>query len=132
MGLLNNKKIGERLRDHRFTTNKSSRKYAIDARVDPSQYAKIEKGKLPITDVIMEKLVGVYGLNKDDILYGKDLGTNVPRGIEQAEPLKATLDTTMLMQAVLNLTESNKILAANNEKLVNRLGPNSGGSELIS
>lgn len=49
---------------------------------------------------------------------------NVPRGIEQGETPKIEMDANILMQAVLNLSESNKILAINNQKLVDRLGPN--------
>lgn len=45
-------------------------------------------------------------------------------GIEQGSSLRIdSLDPAILVKAILNLTESNKILASNNEKLVNRLGP---------
>lgn len=77
MALLDDKAIGKRLSSKRLELfpGISSRKYAMDAGIDSSQYAKIEKGDLPITDNIMDKLVATYGLNKNYILHG----INVPQ-----------------------------------------------------
>lgn len=75
MAFLDNKEIGNRLKEKRKETNLSARQFAIKAGIDQSQYTKIEKGELPITENIMEKLTEVHGLDKDSILHG----INVPR-----------------------------------------------------
>lgn len=54
---------------------------------------------------------------------------NIPRGIEQQQPIRTEqLDPLILAQAVLNLTESNKTLANNNDRLVTLLESNLGGN----
>lgn len=75
MAFLDKKAVGERLKEKRKETNLSPRQFAIQAGIDQSQYSKIEKGDLPITENIMNKLVKHYGLDKNSILHG----TNVPR-----------------------------------------------------
>lgn len=76
MAFLDNKEVGNRLKEKRKLTNLSARQFAMKAEVDQSQYAKIERGDLPITENIMDKLVKVHGLDKNSILHG----TDVPRG----------------------------------------------------
>lgn len=78
MAFLNNKEIGNRLKTKREGTKLSSRKFAIQADIDVSQYAKIEKGDLPITKNILDKLVKVHGLDRNWVLYG----TFVPQETE--------------------------------------------------
>lgn len=81
MAFLNNKQVGIRLLEERVKTKLSARRYAMDAGVDQSQYSKIEKGELTITENILQKLVSTYGMDKNYILYGK----NVPHGTFHAE-----------------------------------------------
>lgn len=75
MAFLDNIEIGKRLKEKRKPTNLSARKFAMKAGVDQSQYTKIEKGELPITENIMDKLIKEYGFDKNSILHG----ANVPR-----------------------------------------------------
>jgi transcriptional regulator with XRE-family HTH domain len=87
MSLLDNKKIGERLKKFREGlqlpdedgTAPSVRQFAISVGIDTSQYSKIEKGDLPITDNTLTKILEKYPeLPKEYLLHG--LGTYVPRG----------------------------------------------------
>lgn len=55
---LHDKEIGRRLVELRGDS--SAREIAIGAGIDPSQYGKIEKGKLSITENILEKLTDTY------------------------------------------------------------------------
>jgi transcriptional regulator with XRE-family HTH domain len=72
MNLLNNAEVGERLRSFREGLGISSRKFAMQANIDPSQYAKIEVGALPLSEKILIKLVFTYKkLEKDYILFGR-------------------------------------------------------------
>jgi phage repressor protein C with HTH and peptisase S24 domain len=74
MAFLDNQKIGARLKSERERRKPdlSVRKYAIAAGIDASHYTKIEKGELPITEKILNKLSATYGLDKEYILYGKN------------------------------------------------------------
>lgn len=85
MAFLDNKKVGERLKHKRLSLSKepSVRRFALDAGIDASQYAKIEKGDLPITENILDKIIDVYGMNKNFILYG----TPVPHETIAQEPV---------------------------------------------
>lgn len=74
MNFLNDAEVGKRLESLRGKT--SSRKIAMHADIDPSQYKKIEKGVLSITNNILNKLVSTYKWDGNFILYG---GINVPR-----------------------------------------------------
>lgn len=75
MSFLNDVEVGKRLESLRGKT--SSRKIAIQAGIDPSQYKKIEKGELSITTNILQKLVSTFNWDGNFILYGH--GTKVPR-----------------------------------------------------
>lgn len=90
MGFLKDEEVGKRLEDLRGA--KSSRQIAIQAGIDPSQYKKIEKGELSITENILKKIIQEYGWNEDFILFGH--GTKVPRGTldvnDRKEPDKNT------------------------------------------
>lgn len=80
MAFLDNTAIGNRLKEIRGKA--SARAFAMDATVDPSQYKKIENGKLPITENILNKLIERYRLDKDFILYGTDnqqFGKTIPQ-----------------------------------------------------
>jgi transcriptional regulator with XRE-family HTH domain len=69
MKLIDNKEVGERLRAIREEMKiKSARKFAMDAGVDQSQYSKIEKGELPLTDAIFNKLHKKYDIDKENVL----------------------------------------------------------------
>jgi transcriptional regulator with XRE-family HTH domain len=46
----------------------SARKFAMDADVDQSQYSKIERGELPLTDAIFDKLNKKYKIDKEHVL----------------------------------------------------------------
>lgn len=81
MGFLKDKEVGKRLEALRG--EKSSRKIAMQAGIDPSQYVKIEKGELSITENILNKIIAEYGWNEDFILFGH--GTSVPRGTSENE-----------------------------------------------
>ena len=71
MWILNNTEVGNRLKIIREKTNLSPRKFSMKAGIDQSQYLKIEKGQLSITENVMKKLVDSYGLNQEFVLYGK-------------------------------------------------------------
>jgi transcriptional regulator with XRE-family HTH domain len=69
MKLIDNKQVGERLKKIRQDMNISSaRKFAMDADVDQSQYSKIERGELPLTDAIFDKLNKKYKIDKEHVL----------------------------------------------------------------
>lgn len=68
MSFLDNSKIAERL--SRIRGDVSMRKFAMAADIDPSQYTKIEKGELTISENILQKLIDKYNVDKDYILYG--------------------------------------------------------------
>lgn len=74
MPFLDNKKVGNRLKTMREKTKLRPTPYAMQAGIDPSQYAKIEKGELPITENVLNKLIKEYKLEGDVVLYG----TNIP------------------------------------------------------
>lgn len=78
MAFLDDKEVGKRLKTKREDTGLSPRKFAMGADVDPSQYSKMEKGVLPVTENTLEKLARKYRLDKTFILYG----TIVPHGTE--------------------------------------------------
>ncbi len=82
MWTLKNKDVGKRLKTIREGTKLSPRKFSMKAGIDQSQYLKIEKGTLPITENIMAKLVSTYQVSQDFILYG----TNIPQESGVAEP----------------------------------------------
>lgn len=70
MWILKNKEVGKRLKISREQRNLSPRQFALRAGIDQSQYLKIEKGALPITENTMAKLVATYELKENYILYG--------------------------------------------------------------
>lgn len=113
MPFLDNQTVGKRLKNKREKTELSARKYAMKAKIDPSQYNKIEKGELPITEVILNKLISTYKLNKDEILYGTDIPNYVEpqqQLLNEPEP-NFGADGQLSMKAIVNLTESNKMMA---------------------
>lgn len=109
MAFLDDEKIGKRLAESRGKV--SRRKYAMDAKVDPSQYAKIEKGELSITENILDKLVSHYGLGKSYILYGM----KVP---QQEEP---EINEARKMEALFKLIDNESTLVDSNARLVRML-----------
>lgn len=84
MGLFNNQEIAERLKEYRQVKQRSSsRKFALTAGIDPSQYAKLEAGKLDISQTLVARLTAAYpDLTKDFILYGstQTAGLPLPQG----------------------------------------------------
>jgi|GEM_PF-7046336 len=121
MAFLDNEQIGKRLITKREETKHSSRKFAMLAGVDASQYSKIEKGELPITENILEKLASYYNLDKNFILYGK----NVPHETNNNNKdfMKLTVDSVpdnpnltnkmlfKLIESLHQLVENDKIKA---------------------
>jgi len=85
MWILKNKEVGKRLKIIREGTALSPRQFSIKAGIDQSQYLKIEKGTLPITENIMAKLVATFHIDQDYILYG----TAVPQesGVAETEAI---------------------------------------------
>jgi transcriptional regulator with XRE-family HTH domain len=64
--------IIERLKAWRMENKLSTRKFAMDAGIDQAHYAKVEGGKMFITESMLVKFFERYGgLNRDFILYGK-------------------------------------------------------------
>ena len=110
MGFLNDIEVGKRLEKLRGT--KSSRKTAMEAGIDPSQYKKIEKGEIALSNNILEKLVNKYNWNEEYILYGN--GKNVPRGTKQEEEIVIKTDLEKLlgeqMEAIATLQAAVKVL----------------------
>lgn len=111
MAFIDNKAVGERLKSKREGLNyPKSRKFAMDASVDPSQYSKIEKGKLPITENVLQKLIDKHGLAKDYILYG----INVPRaennssGTKQTNTDVKTMSVDKHLAMIADLSEASK------------------------
>lgn len=72
MWTLNKKEVGKRLKAAREKTGLTSRKFAMMAKVDQSQYLKMEKGLLSVTQKTMAKLAATHNLVKDYILYGNN------------------------------------------------------------
>ena len=70
MWALKNKEVGKRLKEIREKTGLSPRQFSLKAGIDQSQYLKIEKGNLPITENIMAKLIATYQVVQDYVLYG--------------------------------------------------------------
>ena len=117
MWTLNNEEVGKRLKIIRESKDFSSRKFATKAKVDPSQYAKIESGTLPITEKIMEKLKAAFDLNQNYILYGTNI-PNISKNIEDEHSNKSTV------------SESNEIskystLNKNTDKIIEDLAASS-------
>lgn len=109
------KKIGELIKDKRKAERLSAEDLALKLGLKKENIYKWEKGSKPSDPEDYTKINA--WLNNLE---------NVPRGIEQGSDLRDNLNQNTLMQAVLNLTESNKILASNNERLVSILESNSG------
>ncbi len=112
MGLLNNKDVGIRLLQAREKTSLTSRKYALKAGIDVSQYAKIEKGELPVTENILEKLKDAFGLEPDYIKFG----TIVPKSDKHTEEQRPYGDAGRKILE-LNVPDKDKV-----ELLVEQLG----------
>lgn len=83
MSLLDDKQIANRLKTKREALNLSKRKFAMQAGIDQSQYAKIENGELSLSQNILDKLVDTYSFVKEEILHG--IGVNVPRETQVSE-----------------------------------------------
>lgn len=82
MKFLNDAEIAGRIKQ--LIGNKSVREIAIGADIDPSQFNKIVKGDLSISENIIEKLTKVYSWDGNFILYGHR--TNVPHETMVEEP----------------------------------------------
>lgn len=82
MGLLDDKAIGERLKAFREALGPSKREFALTAGIDPSQYNKVEKGELSMSEGMLKKLTDTYSdLKKDEIVHGKPESSQiVPHG----------------------------------------------------
>lgn len=114
---LNDTEVGKRLEAIRLKTSLKSRAFALKAQIDPSQYAKIEKGSLPITEKILNKLIYTYDLNRDEILYGK----NVPQK-ETEQPVKEKPILEILMAQMNNLMQTqNNLLQRQQEQVVEKI-----------
>jgi transcriptional regulator with XRE-family HTH domain len=127
------KEIAERLKQAREKTGLNPRQYALDAGIDVSQYAKMEKGDLPITTKTLDKLVKKYNLDRNYILHGMltvpHHGTNTPIIPNKAEEghsesitldqmtalysslIKALKDINSNVLATLQVTQENNSLA---------------------
>ncbi len=129
MALLDNKAIGERLKSFREELNANSerkilsvRQFATSIGIDQSQYGKIEKGELPITDNILSKIIEKFPqLTKEYILNG--LGVNIPQNqladtySMQNAMVKLLDSNNKLVDSQRNFSESNKIFAESQKRL---------------
>ena len=61
-----NDKFIQKLKYKRKGNSISSRKFALAAGIDPSHYAKIEKGELPLTKNVKAELIKQYNITLDD------------------------------------------------------------------
>jgi transcriptional regulator with XRE-family HTH domain len=120
MGLLNDIDVGNRLKKIRLSAGISSREFSLQAGIDPSQYSKIEKGSLPVTENVLQKLADRWEINEDYVKYG----TSVPRVTEgavakdwsDAEVIKAKPEV-QVAAAIREITESARLQAiANSEQ----------------
>ncbi len=84
MKFLNDVQISERLRS--LIGVKSTREVAVGAGIDPSQFNKIIKGNLSISENILDKLCQTYGWDRNFILYGK--GRIVPHETDESHLLE--------------------------------------------
>lgn len=104
MWILNKKEVGKRLKAARSKTGLTSRKYAMMAKIDQSQYLKMEKGLLSVTEKTMAKLVTTHHLEKNYILYGNNppkdsvLNEEIP---EYHVPLKLKVDSQEALLSIL-------------------------------
>jgi len=115
MAFLNDIEVGNRLKTIREDKGLTSRKFAISAGIDPSQYSKIEKGELPITKNILEKVVTKTGMDEEFILYG----TIVPREqvpLANREP-QPPPEGDYLPEYLESLKEQKRILEEQNQFL---------------
>lgn len=124
MSIFDNIEIGKRLKNKRLSLNFSSaRRFAQAAGIDVSQYTKIEKGDLPITDKVLDKLILSHNLDKNEILFG----TNVPHETnpkidekpESYHTDRAGMDK--LIDSVHIMALSNQTLSQTNERLSDRV-----------
>lgn len=104
MWILKNKEVGKRLKIAREQRNLSPRQFALRAGIDQSQYLKIEKGALPITENTMAKLVATYELKQNYILYGNKHPNESVLGDPQAEyqvPFREKVETHEALLSIL-------------------------------
>lgn len=126
MAFLNDKEVGNRLKFIREGKGYSSRRFAIACGIDPSQYAKIEKGDLPITKKILDKVVDFSGRREDFILYGTIVPheNSAPDTNTQTVTLKSdyhTLYLDSLLEQKRILEEQNQFLRRNFEVSLNSI-----------
>lgn len=69
--MIDNKTIGERLKTVRTLINVNPSRFASDAGVDISQYAKAEKGAKGLGNSKLMDLCSTWGINMDYLLTGK-------------------------------------------------------------
>lgn len=72
MWMLNKVEVGQRLREQREQRHINARQFAMGAKVDQSQYLKIEKGIQRLTEKVLAKLVNQYQVDREYILYGNN------------------------------------------------------------
>lgn len=112
MPLLNKKEIGKRLEMCRLVITDNATEYAKKAGVDQSQYAKIEKGTVKLSDNIWDKLENTYKLDKPFIL----LGINVPREVSNSWLLEPDPQASLIQ-----LLKAKKELLLAAEKIQKRI-----------
>ncbi len=104
MWVLKNKDVAKRLKTIREKTSLSPRRFSMKAGIDQSQYLKIEKGVLPITENIMAKLVATYQADPEYILYGTIVPPETSAFETQAEyqvPIKSKVAAHDALLSVL-------------------------------
>lgn len=127
MPILNDKEIGNRITQLRDELKfKSTREFAMDAKLDVSYFSKIEKGQKPISDNYLDALAGKYGISKDWLLFGRGemFGTNVPHETKSDKKSSVPQNPNDLQIAVRELSEAtnrHSITDDRNSKNIERL-----------
>lgn len=154
--LINKKEIGKRLVQLQKELQMNSRQFAMSIDADPSYVSKMEKGDKSISDTYQKKIAEKYHVNLKWLMIGDGpiFVPGVPRGTESTQthektkvppaPVVQVDEKTTTMQALYNLTESNRlqaesskvqadnmtIIARSHEKLVNMLEEKFTGGDL--
>lgn len=117
--------IGRRLRELQETKSISSRKMALAIGVDPSQFLKIEKGDLNLTQGMVEGLSSQYGISIDWLYNGK--GEMLKSGGKGAPPPATALIPEYIIQEIIStkneLIQAHKDAAAREREIIDRLTP---------
>lgn len=122
---------GKRLIQVQELLNKNSRTFALEMGGDPSYMGKMEKGTKSISKTYLRKMESVHGVNPDWVLWGEGQpfvekhGQNVPHETDALLKKVLTIENNgpilpagdLSMQAIVNLTQSNRTLAESNRIL---------------